>query len=255
MRNTRFLGKGGHWSNTRPATGRRLAVVASSSAVLASLLYALPAPAASGASTRTLSEYSAGIGPLDGNGAAPQEIAVGPDGNLWYTDEASGVFKFSPKTLRPLPCSSPSTAPGCEVSSNAVAPTGIVAGPDGALWFTESSGGNPGDGRSYFPASIGRITTGGAYSSYPVPTSAKKVPDLDAITVGPNGNLWFTETAVNRIGEITPKATGAVIHEFVLPAADRLGQGVGSPVTSADTIAAGPDNDVFFTEQGSNAIG
>lgn len=34
-----------------------------------------------------------------------------------------------------------------------------------------------------------------------------------------------------------------------------MGAGVGSPVTSADTIAAGPDDDVFFTEQGSNAIG
>ena len=46
-----------------------------------------------------------------------------------------------------------------------------------------------------------------------------------------------------------------VSYTHLLPAADRLSQGVGSPVTSADTIAAGPDNDVFFTEQGSNAIG
>jgi virginiamycin B lyase len=229
--------------------------VVSSSAVLASLLYALPAPAASGAPTPTLSEYPAGVGPSAGNGAVPQEVTVGPDGNLWYTDEASGVFRFSPKTLRPLACSSSSTAPGCEVSPNAVAPTGIVTGPDGATWFTQSNGGNPGGGGSYFPASIGRITTDGAYSSYAVPASASKVPDLDAITVGPNGNLWFTEPGVDRIGEITPRASATIIHEFDLPAADRLSQGVGSPVTSADTIAAGPDNDVFFTEQGSNAIG
>jgi streptogramin lyase len=48
---------------------------------------------------------------------------------------------------------------------------------------------------------------------------------------------------------------GPVTHEFALPAADRLAEGVGSPVTSADTIAAGPGGDIWFTEQGSDAIG
>jgi hypothetical protein len=202
-----------------------------------------------------LSGYPAGVGPTAGPGAFPREVTVGPDGNLWYTDEVSGVYKFSPSSLEPLPCSSSSPAVGCEVSANAVAPTGIVAGPDGALWFTQSNGGNPRDGSSYFQASVGRITTSGAYSSYPVPASASSVPGLDAITVGPNGNLWFTETAVDRIGEITPRAASPAIHEFSLPAGDRLAPGVGSSITSADTIAAGPGNDIWFTEQGSSAIG
>jgi streptogramin lyase len=207
------------------------------------------------ASTAALSEYPAGVGPGAGNGASPQEVTVGPDGNLWFTDEVSGVYMFSPTSLQPLPCSASSPVVGCEVSANAVAPTDIVAGPDGALWFTQSAGGNPRDGRTWYQASIGRITTTGSYTSYPVPASASKVPGLDAVTLGPNGNLWFTETAVDRIGEITPKAADPAIHEFALPAADRLAQGVGSSITSADTIAAGPGNDIWFTEQGSNAIG
>lgn len=204
MKSARLLDQARPRPNTGPPTLRRTAVVATSAAMVAALLYALPALAASAAPAPTLSEYSAGIGPSDGNGASPQEITVGPDGDLWYTDEAFGVFKFSPKTLQPVACSSSSTALGCKVSPHPVAPTAIVAGPDGALWFTQSNGGNPGDGRSYFPASIGRITTAGVYSSYRVPASATKVPDLDAIAVGPNGKLWFTETALNRIGEITP---------------------------------------------------
>jgi streptogramin lyase len=202
-----------------------------------------------------LSGYPAGVGPTAGPGAFPLEVTVSPDGTLWYTDDVSGVFKFSPGSLQALPCSSSSPTVGCEVSANAVAPTGIVTGPDGALWFTQSNGGNPRDGRSYFQASVGRITTSGTYSSYPVPDSASSVPELDAITVGPNGNLWFTETAVDRIGEITPRAASPAIHEFSLPSGDRLGQRVGSSITSADTIAAGPGNDIWFTEQGSNAIG
>jgi virginiamycin B lyase len=208
-----------------------------------------------GAALPVLSGYPAGVGPTAGTGAFPQEVTVGPDGNLWYTDEVSGVFKFSLSSLEPLPCSSSSPTVGCEVSANAVAPTGIVTGPDGAVWFTRSNGGNPRDGRSYFQASVGRITTSGAFSSYPVPASASSVPGLDTITVGPNGNLSFTETAVDRIGEITPRAASPAIHEFALPAGDRLAQGVGSSITSADTIAAGPGNDIWFTEQGSNAIG
>jgi virginiamycin B lyase len=212
-----------------------------------------PAPPPGGSPKLAL--YPAGVGPSAGNGAQPQEIAVGPDGNLWYTDEASGVFKFSPQGLEPLACSPASPTVGCEVSANAVAPNDIVAGPDGAMWFTQAAGGNPKGGQSYFPASIGRLTTTGSYSSYPVPASASSVPGLDAITVGRNGNLWFTETAVGRIGEITPKAAGPVVREFALPAADRLAPGVGSPVTSADTIAPGPGGDIWFTEQGSNAIG
>ena len=211
-----------------------------------------PAPSAA-----ALSEYPAGVGPGAGNGAFPQEVTVGPDGNLWYTDEVTGVYTFSPASLQPVPCPSASRSPavGCAVSSGNVAPTGIVAGPDGALWFTQSNGGNPSNGRAYFPASIGRLTTLGAYTAYPVPASARSVPGLDAITVGPNGNLWFTETAVDRIGEITPKAANPVIREFTLPAGDHLAPGVGSPITSADTIASGPGGDIWFTEQGSNAIG
>src|SRR5208282_6289197 len=115
----------------------RATVLAASACMLASLLYVLPASAASDA--YTVSEYPAGVSASDGNGAAPQEITVGPDGNLWYTDEASRVFRFSPKTLQALPCSSSSTTPGCEVSANTVAPTDIVAGPDGAMWFTQSN--------------------------------------------------------------------------------------------------------------------
>jgi len=253
VRNTHIFGHDRHHARTRLATLRRVAVLAGSSCILASLLYTLPSSATSDA--YTLSEYPAGVGSTAGNGALPQEVTVGPDGNLWYTDEVSGVFKFSPKTLEALACSASSPAAGCEISANAVAPTDIVAGVDGALWFTQSAGGNPGDGRTYFQASIGRITTAGSYTSYPVPASASKVPGLDAITLGPNGNLWFTETAVDRIGEITPRAVDPTIHEFVLPAADRLAQGVGSSITSADTIAAGPGNDIWFTEQGSDAIG
>src|SRR5258708_37196367 len=54
-------------------------------------------------------------------------------------------------------------------------PWGITSGPDGALWFTER-----------FADKIGRITTAGAVTEFPIPTS----PGGPALIVsGPSGKL------------------------------------------------------------------
>ena len=58
-------------------------------------------------------------------------------------------------------------------------PTGIAAGPDGNLWFTETSGNK-----------IGRISPSGTITEFPVPT-AKSGPA--GSRAGPDGNLWFTD--------------------------------------------------------------
>src|SRR5512135_1737336 len=65
---------------------------------------------------------------------------------------------------------------------------GIVAGPDGALWFT-----------NYGNNSIGRITTAGAITSYTDPS----ISQPNGIAAGPDGALWFTNHGNNSIGRIT----------------------------------------------------
>ncbi|MBA3708791.1 MAG: hypothetical protein H0W83_08245 [Planctomycetes bacterium] len=78
------------------------------------------------------------------------------------------------------------------VSSNL---SGIVAGPDGALWFSEYSGNK-----------IGRITTAGAITEYPLLAAASGPSDL---TVGPdNTSIWFTEETAFAIGKIDLVAAG-----------------------------------------------
>jgi virginiamycin B lyase len=106
-------------------------------------------------------------------------------------------------------------------------PQGITVGPDGALWFAESSN------------SIGRITTAGAISEYSVPSSNA---GPQGITVGPDGALWFTESFGNRIGRIT---TAGVITEYPIPTAN----------SSPNGIAAGLDGAVWFAESSGNKIG
>ncbi len=107
-------------------------------------------------------------------------------------------------------------------------PSGLVAGPDGAIWFTEESGNK-----------IGRMTTGGVVTNeIPIPTSGSLPSE---IVVGPDGRLWFTEYNGNKIGRVDSFTT---ITEFSVP-------GGGNP----DGIVVGPDNNLWFTQDTGNAIG
>ena len=114
--------------------------------------------------------------------------------------------------------------------SAGAAPYGIVAGPEGNLWFTELSG-----------RRIGRITPAGVVTEFSAGISASAGPVT--ITLGPDGNLWFTENPGNRIGRITP---AGVVTEF--------SAGI-SPGAGLQTITAGPDGNLWFTEPSGNRIG
>ena len=63
------------------------------------------------------------------------------------------------------------------------------------------------------------------------------------ITVGPDGNLWFTEAGVNRIGRITPLGVVTEFSAGITPGAGPQG------------ITAGPDGNLWFTEYSGNRIG
>jgi streptogramin lyase len=150
----------------------------------------------------------------------------------------------------------------------AAGPSGIAAGPDGNVWFTEFNEGQIGelnvathaiteyslhntgafplgitmgpDGNVWFTEfganAIGVLNPAThAILSFPIPTAASGPVD---ITPGPNGNLWFTESAnPGKIAEISP--TTHVITEFDAPTADLDPFG----------ITAGPDGNIWFTEK------
>jgi virginiamycin B lyase len=100
----------------------------------------------------------------------------------------------------------------------------IVVGRDGNLWFTEY-GGNK----------IGRITPGGTFTEFAVPTP-NACPK--AIAAGQDANLWFTEWGGRKIGRMTPTGT---VTEYSL---DAVPEG----------IASGSDA-VWFTEPDAGKIG
>src|SRR5262245_32201428 len=104
----------------------------------------------------------------------------------------------------------------------------ITAGPDGNLWFSTSA-------ISSSPA-IGRITPDGQVASFPIPD---QFAGVNALTAGPDGNVWFTEFVYpnqEKVGRITP--TGQ-LSQFTIPV---------PPGSSASprSITDGPDGDINF---------
>src|SRR6266511_3260785 len=101
-------------------------------------------------------------------------------------------------------------------------PRGIVAVPDGKLWFTEEGA-----------SKIGKMDLSGTLEEFPVGSPP------ESIDLGPDGNLWFTEESANRIGKMD--TTGRLLGEFAIPTAG----------SKPRAITAGPcgDGNLWFTEQ------
>lgn len=77
---------------------------------------------------------------------------------------------------------------------------------------------------------------------YKIPTSAS---EPGGIVTGPDGALWFVETAVNKIGRIS---TNGVVTEYVVPTA-------GAIDTDQGFLAVDADGALWFNEDLVNKIG
>jgi streptogramin lyase len=171
-----------------------------------------------------------------GEGAAPVGITAGPRDALtpwlagtspprrgqaapsWFTLESDAIGAITTTgQIRTFP--TPTTGQ---------VPHGIVAGPDGALWFTY-----------LFGEVIGRMTASGTFTEYAIPTDN---PQSHSLTVGPDGAIWFTQFLGNKIARIT---TEGDIEEFPLP----------HPGSRPHGIVAGPDGALWFAETRGNRIG
>jgi len=133
-----------------------------------------------------ITEYTNGISA----GATPWSIAAGPDGALWFTEALGGRIGRITTQGHVTEYSSGITP--------AEQPDGIAAGPDDAMWFTEFES----SGSYQISASkIGRITISGKIHEYSRGLTISAEPT--DITAGPDGNIWFVESARNRVGRAT----------------------------------------------------
>jgi streptogramin lyase len=158
----------------------------------------------------------------------PESLALAADGNFWF-EEVTRFGRLTPAgaaTFFPLP-----------VVTGAAGGSGVnvISGPDGALW---SNGPQPG--------SLRRV-------SLPDAGAAKlKIDELvpphydmytdggfGALTVGPDGNIWFAGDA--KLGCATP---AGLFHYVPLPSG-----------ASASDMTLGPDGALWFTEATDDRVG
>jgi len=197
-------------------------------------------------------------------GSAPTGMTLGPDGNIWFTNQSAGQIGVLDAithvpTLMPLP-------------SATSMPTGITSGPDGRMWFTEEATGKIGaitltggtvseydsqgtvpvgittgpDGALWYTLkgsnAIGRMTPAGGASLFPLLTVAAGPAD---ITLGTDGNLWFTEKSAGQVGRITPAGT---VTEWVIPTP------TGGVMPSPQGIAVSADGSIWIADAANNQL-
>jgi streptogramin lyase len=167
-------------------------------------------------------------------GAQPTSMVHAVDGNFWFTEfGGNAIGRITPAGV---------------VSQFSLASLGADTGPldlvsdsaNGFLYFTENNTGV-----------IGRINpmAGSDAAILASETQSAIVPSgagagVHGITVGPDGNLWFAETRVDRIANVNPSLS--TINEF--------STGITAGAAPVN-IVAGPDGALWFTESHNASTG
>ncbi len=147
----------------------------------------------------------------------PTGIAVGPDGNVWFTE--SKANKIGRITATGEIKEFPIPTAGSE-------PVGITTGPANDIWFTERRGDK-----------IGRITATGEIKEFPLSLEGS---EPTSIAAGPPGHVSFTVPGRNTYYEMAPGG--------------EICAGSGSTGDEPLGIAAGPEGDIWLTDVGTNRI-
>jgi virginiamycin B lyase len=198
--------------------------------------------------------------------STPQDIVLGPDGKLWFTELAAN------KIGRVTP-GNPPMIEEFDVPLNFVEPLNITVGPDNKIWFSGKFNGAGGVGRMdpVNPAGVqgfggfGVITprgiAAGPDSAIWLGDNAGSVVRIDPatgselatsdialggafgtrnLTPGPDGNVWVTSFGAGEIAKVAP--TGTVTRY---------------PVTgnSLWDVITGPDGNLWYTVPDGNRVG
>ncbi len=227
--------------------------------------------------TGTITEF-----PLPVPNSQPGGMTLGPNGNIWFNENTTNrIGRFDPNTIDPanpaatityfvIPTTVPPTAPPPvgDNPSGSSQPRFIRPGPDGNIYFTE-----------FASNKIGRINLNllndgdpaNDISEFNVPFDPNVVPQPNAVPVGvpgvptsnilgssqprglapgPDGNMWFTEFAANKIGRLN-----LALLDDADPANDVTEFEIPTPNSIPFGIVAGPDGNLWFAEHGVGKIG
>jgi streptogramin lyase len=174
--------------------------------------------------------------------SVPSGITAGPlglaDPFVWYTEFGTqkigrlGVGQAGGLTV---------TGTSFPAGTTNGAPVAIVAGPNGHIWFTEQSVGGSTGGR------IGEMTTAGTIVTETQVNPVTTTVGINGLATGPDvtassTSLWFTESPLGIVAKMDPATYGVTEYQIT---------GTARPTA----ITAGPDGNMYFVDQGNNAIG
>lgn len=164
------------------------------------------------------------IVPVDASTVRLSGLAVGPGNQLWYSKDTSKRVGRIPLTGgEGLEFALPGTG-------NAL-PSGIVAGPDGTLWF-------------YDPIrnGVARVAPDGSVTELRGPEFQNRRFAPSGLAVAADGTLWTTASNHNAVYRVAP---GGSFTRF----------DIASPAAQPGQIAAAPDGSFWFTMPAIRALG
>ena len=183
----------------------------------------------------------------------PGAIVLGPDGNMWFTENGPDEYGTDQvATFSPTP--SPSALTLYPSAGSPALPSGrlgdIVVGPDGNLWVGLRYEPPPVEVDAPLHAAVTgasyvlSITPSGAITTYQLPAASDADPDV--LAVGPDGRLWMPDAAGTDGGLTAISTTGTFTsYPNLLPA--------GADITAIVADPGGADA-LWLTDQASNAI-
>ncbi len=152
--------------------------------------------------------------------STPMDVAVGSDGNIWFTE--NGASQIGKMTIEGVMLAEyPTKTANANVSA-------ITSGPDGNLWFLENTP---------FGA-VGKITTSGK-----VTESKAQIQSFEnGIISGPDGAIWFGQCYPNSLARVS---TEGVVSTIPLTALNAC----------VDALTVGPDHKIWADEGVAGALG
>jgi streptogramin lyase len=167
------------------------------------------------------------------SGAQPIALASGSDHNIWFTAcqviLGGNMNKMNGWIGRlALPANSITLYP-LQPGGTQRCPVEITAGPDGNLWFNETTFAGKGI--------IGRVMTSGVITEFALPTMQR----LNGIATGADGNIWISGTPVAgnfAIAAVSP-STGMIVKSASIPNAQGNPEDLVSNPVDNSIVAAG----------------
>ncbi len=150
----------------------------------------------------------------------PFDVAVGSDGNIWFTEgSVSQIGKMS--TSGTMLAEYPVKTANASLSA-------ITAGPDGNLWFLENT--------AY--GAVGKITTSGVVTEY----KAQIQNFQNGIVSGPDGAIWYAQGYPNVVARVTTKGAVSTVP-------------LTTPNALGNSLTVGPDHKIWVAEALAGALG